>query len=346
MPRPQKILVDVTHPAHFHFFRPAMQIWQEKGYELTVVARDKDVTLQLLDHYQFDYTVLSKARRGLVGLGLELFEHEGRLLKLIRKKRPDVILEVAGTFIVHAAALTRTAALVFYDTEHARLSNAITYPFATKIITPESYQGDMGSKHIRYNGYQELAYLHPKYFTPDPSILDELGINEGDKYSLVRLVSWRASHDRGHHGLSAEFGRDLVQQLEKYGRVFISAEGTLPAEFEHLRLQVAPYRMHDVLSFAHLYVGEGATMASEAAILGTPAIYINSLPLGYIKEQEHDYGLVKHLLDPREVLTCVDQLLAEMDTKHKWVQRKEQLLADKVNVTIFIDDLVNNYHSI
>ena len=134
-----------------------MGIWQDKGYDLIVVARDKDVTLQLLDHYGFAYTVLSKARRGLAGLALELLEHEGRLLKLIRKERPDVLLEVAGTFIVHAAALTRTPALVFYDTEHARLSNAITYPFATRIITPDSYKDDLGRKHVRYNGYQELA---------------------------------------------------------------------------------------------------------------------------------------------------------------------------------------------
>ena len=93
-----------------------MRIWRERGYEVTVAARDKDVTLPLLDRYGLDYIVLSKARTGLVGLALELLEHEGRLLKLILRVRPDVVLEIAGTFIVHAAALTRTPALVFSDT--------------------------------------------------------------------------------------------------------------------------------------------------------------------------------------------------------------------------------------
>ena len=35
--------------------------------------------------------------------------------------------------------------------------------------------------------------------------------------------------------------------------------------------------MHNALKYASLFVGEGATMASECAILGTPAIYVNSL---------------------------------------------------------------------
>ena len=341
-----RILVDVTHPAHVHFFRPAMRIWQEKGCELIVVARDKDVTLELLDHYGFDYTVLSKARSGLAGLALELVEHEGRLLKLIRREKPDVLLEVAGTFIVHAAALTRTPALVFYDTEHAALSNAITYPFATKIITPASYRGDLGRKHVRYNGYQELAYLHPKYFRPDPSVLDELGLAESEKYTLIRLVSWDASHDRGQKGITVDFGRQLVDRLLKYGRVFISAEGALPAEFEPYRLRLPAYRMHDALAFAHLYIGEGATMASEAAILGTPAIYINTLSLGYIEEQERMYGLVQSCVDGAEIIEAIDRIFERDDVGDEWHCQQERLLNEKIDVTLFLSDFVEKDLSI
>jgi len=338
-----KILVDVTHPAHVHFFRPAMRIWQEKGYKLIVVARDKDVTLPLLDHYGFDYTVLSKARSGLAGLALELLEHESRLLKLIRREKPDILLEVAGTFIVHAAALTRTPSLVFYDTEHATLSNAITYPFATKIITPVSYRGDLGRKHVRYNGYQELAYLHPKYFTPDPAVLDELGVTEKEKYALIRFVSWDASHDRGQRGITVDFGRQLVSRLLEYSRVFISAEGALPAEFEPYRLRLPAHRMHDALAFAHLYIGEGATMASEAAILGTPAVYINTLSLGYLEELEADYQLVYCFKEADTVPQTIDRLLQKDDIKSEWSKRQTLLVENKIDTTQWIVNYVDNY---
>ena len=90
---------------------------------------------------------------------------------------------------------------MFYDTEHAHLSNAITFPFATRVITPECYRTDIGEKQIRYAGYQELAYLHPDRFQPDPGVLDELGFTSNEPYFVVRLVSWKASHDIGQRGV-------------------------------------------------------------------------------------------------------------------------------------------------
>jgi uncharacterized protein len=99
---------------------------------VVIAARDKDLTLALLDRFGYTYTVLSRARSGLGGLAREMVEHEGRLLRLMRRVRPQVVAEVAGTFIVHAALLARVPSLVFYDTEAASLSNAITYPFATR----------------------------------------------------------------------------------------------------------------------------------------------------------------------------------------------------------------------
>jgi predicted glycosyltransferase len=335
-----RILVDITHPADVHFFRPAMRIWQEKGYGVTIAARDKDVALQLLDHYGFEYTVLSRARKGLLGLTLELLEHEGRLLKLIRRARPDVILEFAGTFVVHAAALTRTPALVFTDTEHATFSNAITFPFATKVITPECFQGDLGRKHVRFNGYKELAYLRPDYFQPNQSILAELGLEEGEAYSLLRFVSWDASHDWGHEGASLAFKKELVAALEGHGRVIISSEASLPAEFESYRLPVAPHRMHDLLAFAQLYIGEGATMASEAAVLGTPAVYINPLSAGTIEELEQEYGLVFSPHSEKESLSRSVAIMCAGGMSEQWSHKRDRMLAEKEDITAFICDQV------
>jgi predicted glycosyltransferase len=186
-----------------------------------------------------------------------------------------------------------------------------------------------------------LAYLHPKYFTPDPSVLDELGLTEKEKYTIVRFVSWGASHDRGQKGITLEFGRQLVGRLSEYGQVFISAEGALPAEFEPYRLRLPAHRMHDALAFAHLYIGEGATMASEAAILGTPAIYINSLLLGYLEELEQEYGLVQCFMNTDSILPFVEVTLANEAVKTGWCNKRHQLLADKIDVTEIICEQIS-----
>jgi len=336
----QKLLVDITHPAYFHFFRPAMQIWQDQGYELTIAARDKDLTLSLLDHYGFEYVLLSRAQKGMGRLALEMIEHETKIWRLIRQVKPDVVLAMAGTFVVHAAALTRTPSLIFYDTEHDRLSNAITYPFATQIITPSCYSQDVGPKQLRFAGYKELAYLHPNYFTPDPSVLSDLGVSETEIYALVRFVAWDAVHDRGHQGMTLDFKRRLISELSQYGRVFITSEEKLPAEFEPYRLKLPPHRIHDVLAYAQLYIGEGASMAAEAAVLGTPAIYTNPLPLGYIDELEHEYGLVFSPQSQEEALSKTIAIMCDDDIAGEWTEKKERMLADKIDVTEAILDHV------
>jgi predicted glycosyltransferase len=341
--KPLKILVDITHPGHVHFFRPAMKIWQGKGYKLLVVARDKDVTLQLLDAYGYDYLCLSKARKGLVGLGRELLEHEGKLFRLIQRERPDILLEIAGTFIVHAGFLTRTPSLVFYDTEHARLSNSITYPFATKVITPDCYTKDEGKKHIRYAGYHELAYLHPKYFTPDPAILTVAGFTPNDRLFLLRFVSWHASHDIGHKGFSITGKRELVNRLNDLGRVIITSEAPLPPEFEPYRMQVSPSRIHDLLYYCALYIGEGGTMASmasEAAVLGVPSIFVSSLSAGSFEELKGRYGLLHPIDDEQEALDFAVKLATEEDVRTEYRQRRQRLLEDKIDVTAWLVDFV------
>jgi predicted glycosyltransferase len=329
----RKVLVDITHPAYFHFFRPAMQIWQDQGYELTIAARDKDLTLPLLDHYSFEYALLSRAQKGMVRLALEMVEHETKIWRLIRRVKPDVVLAMAGTFVVHAAALTRTPSLIFYDTEHDRLSNAITYPFATQIITPSCYGQDLGPKQLRFDGYKELAYLHPNHFTPDPAVLSELGLSETEKYALVRFVAWDAVHDRGHQGMTLDFKRRLISELSQYGRVFITSEQMLPPEFEPYRLKLPPHRIHDVLAYAQLYIGEGASMAAEAAVLGTPSIYTNPLPLGYIDELEDEYGLVFSPQSQEEALARAIDVMCDDNIAEEWTGKKDRMLADKIDVT-------------
>ena len=47
-----KILIDIGHPAHVHYFRNFIGIMQEKGHEFFVTARDKEVSHQLLNIYK------------------------------------------------------------------------------------------------------------------------------------------------------------------------------------------------------------------------------------------------------------------------------------------------------
>ena len=340
-----RILCDISHPAHVHFFRNAIDIWKQRGHEVTIVSRDKDITLQLLNEYNYHHICLSKARQGIVGLSRELLEHEGRLLLKSLRKPPDVFLEIAGTFIVHAAKLVNKPSLVFYDTEHAKLSNAITYPFASAIYTPSCYRGEIGHKQIRYNGYQELAYLHPNYFSPDPKVLEQVGASQTEKLFLIRFVSWEASHDVGQSGFSLQGKRELVNRLSQLGRVVITSEARLPAEFEQFRMNISPTKIHHLMAYSTLYIGESATMASESAILGKPFIFVSPVGRGYTDEQENEYHL-GYTLGPQEeerAIRLATELANRPDLQEEWQKKRQRLLKDKIDVTAWMVDTVENY---
>lgn len=337
-----KIIIDISHPAHVHFFRYAYHIWQDHGHEVKLAARDKDVTLQLLDDYNYPYEIMSKKGSGLAGLSIELLTHAKKLYGLAKDFKADVVVEIGGTFIVHVCKLLGIKGIVFTDTEHAKLSNAITFPFATKICTPGSYKDDLGKKQVRYNGYQELAYLHPNYYKPDPESLIASGLQKDEKFYIVRFVSWGASHDVGQLGLSDEQKIRLVSGLNQHGKVLITSESDLPSELESYKVRVSPTKIHDLMYYASMYVGEGATMASEAAILGTPSVYINPLGSGNLDEIIHKYQLIYHFIDGEPAIEKALELAEVENLKDEFRAKCEVMLNEKIDVTAWMVNFIES----
>jgi predicted glycosyltransferase len=338
-----KILIDITQSSDVYLFRAAIRQWEKHGHKVCLAARDHDIIFDLLEAHGFPYISVGKAGRGPIALGWELIRHESRIWHIMRAFRPDVVLEFGGTFVVHAAFLTRTPSIMLTDTEDAVIANSITFPFATVICTPSCFRLDLGAKHIRFDGFKELAYLRPRHFEPDASVLEDLGLASDEPYALLRLVDWGAAHDIGQRGFDKRILPYFVEQLAKYGRVFVSCEGPAPPDLERFRLRLVPEKIHHVMAFAQLYVGEGATMAAEAAVLGVPAIYVSTrLGLGYLNELESKYNLLHSFADPERALEKALELFADRNAKSKWLTRRERVFAEKVDVTEFIVNLVES----
>jgi predicted glycosyltransferase len=133
-----RFLIDIHHPKHVHFFRPFMRRWRERGDEVQIVTRDKDITHQLLDLYGLPYVCLSTQQKGWRSGG-ELVSRWIRMAQWIRGFQPDVVLSVAGISTAPPARVLGVPNIAFTDTETAELSNRIAFPFADRIVTPEWY---------------------------------------------------------------------------------------------------------------------------------------------------------------------------------------------------------------
>jgi hypothetical protein len=267
------------------------------------------------------------------------------MYNVLKNMNPDILVGIGSIRAAHASLLLKKPCISFEDTEHATEQIRLYLPFAASVCTPSCYRGDIGPKQIRYNGYHELAYLHPDRFTPNPTVLTELGLTEGDPFIVVRFVSWQASHDVGQHGIRDKVG--LVKALEEYGRVLITSEGALPEELQAYQIRVSPEKLHDLLYYATLYVGEGSTTASECAVLGTHAIYVNTLPLGYIAEEDEKYHLVSDFsgrdCTDETVLAEARRLLQNPDLREEGKEKAKALVQDKIDVTAFMVWFVEDY---
>ncbi len=317
-----------------HFFKHAIRRLREKGHEILISARAKDVTTRLLEAYGLEYRELSALRGGRLGMAREYLERQFGLLRLIRRFRPHVLAAIGGVFVAPAGRLTGRPSVVFTDTEHVALDSFLTFPWATRIVTPAVFKKELGPAQVRYDGFQELAYLYPRYLRPDPALRADLGLAGAERFALLRFVSWQASHDVGHSGLGAELKRRAIERLSRHGRVFVSTESELPAELAPHALAVAPERAHDVLAQASLYFGEGATMATESGLLGTPSVYVSSLvgTMGNFDALE-SAGLVHSFRDGEAALERAEALFADAGAEERWRRRSRALAESSADVT-------------
>ena len=295
-----RILIDILHPAHVHVFKNYIKIMERRGHSVLVTSRDKDVAIKLLEKYKIKHITLSKIGKNKINLIKELILRIWHLAKIARKFKPDVMLGVMGATIAPVGCLLGIPTLVFYGTENARLTNGYVYLMCTKYISPNSYRKKLGKKNIRYEGVHELAYLRPKYFKPNPNILKEMGLKKGENFTIIRFVSWGASHDIGHKEISQNLRIKAVREFLKYGKVFISSEKKLLPELDKYRLNISPEKLHDLIYYAKLVYGESATLASEASVLGVYSIYVDNDGRGFTDALERKYGLVKNFTESKE----------------------------------------------
>jgi len=340
-----RIMIGVGHPKHVHIRKNIINNLERDGHEVKIVARSKDITLYLLDIYGFKYEIVGKNYKNIIKKAYGMFESDIKALKVAKKFKPD-ILAWGGPYLAHVSALIGKPHIDFTDTEHATLANWLSFPFTDVIITPSCYKGKINpKKHVTYNGYEELAYLHPKYFKPDTSVLDDLGLSKDDRFIILRFVAWKASHDVGQYGISPAMRMQYILKLEKYGKVFIVAEEKLKKEFEKYKLKIQPEKFHSLLYYAQLYIGEGGSTATEAAILGTPSIHVSSTAkyCGNFEDLHKNYRLIYTFSDDRQALEKAIEILEDPDSKRKWRQRREKMLKEKIDVTAFITDFIENF---
>jgi uncharacterized protein len=336
-----RVLIDIAHPAHVHYFRNFAKLFDEKGHKCIFTLRDKGIIVDIARKFDLNYKIRSVERKSKIKY---LIESSKNIYKIAREFKPDFFLDMGSVSSAPVSKLFRKPYLAFDDTEVSVKARLLHMPFTDIILTPKAFYKDLGQKQIRFDSYMELMYLNPKYFTPNIEFIKNY-IIDFSNFVLIRFVSWEAHHDVGNYGISYERKIELVEYLKNKYQILISSEGPLPTEFEKYRNKVPNHLIHHVLSFAKFVVTEGATMASESFVLRTPVIYINSIQNGYSLDQSKN-GLFFGLNSDENLISTIEKLEKIIANRNEFLEisaSQSDYIKSKIDLTEFAIWFIDNY---
>lgn len=343
--------VFVNTPAQVHFYKNIIASLERNGNDVFVLARNYGTTVELLNELGLLFFVYSRPPQSKLGKIALLPKDVVTAFRFLKDKRIDVISGF-GAYSTSTARLLGATDITFQDSE-GTISAAwwaiikYTQLLTDVFVTPSSFTQELGAKHLRVESYKELAYLHPRYYRPDESVLDLLGVAKLKNYAVLRFNAFDATHDLGVTGMSNADKVILVKELEQYGDVFVSSESGVPEQIRDHVLRVPNERIHDVLYYATLLITDTQTMATEAALLGTPTIrsnaFVGKKDMGNFTELEREYGLLFNVRTTSEVKAKAIELLQDSQVKEKWQARRARMLKTKVDLTALMCQLIEEY---
>lgn len=341
-----RILFQLGHPAHYHLFKNTIADLQRSGHTTYILIRKKDILEDLLKASGLPYVnILPSGKKSAFTLLLRLW----RVFWFSLTHRVNVLVGSTPEVAQVGWLLKRRSIIMAEDdaTIVPQFINAVK-PFVDNYLSPVSCNnGPLETKTTHYEGFHKLAYLHPNRFTPNPNVVDQY-FPHNETYFLLRFAQMNAYHDISAqaHGINREVAQKLIDILTHHGKVYITSERPLENELEQYRLQINPLDIHHIMAFATLYIGDSQSMAVEAAMLGTPSIRFNDFAgkIGVLEELETKYHLTTGIptSEPEKLYKTIENLLNTLYLREQYQQRRQQMLADKIDVASFFTHFIEN----
>ncbi len=345
----KNILIDIGHPAHVHLFRNLYKELRADGHEVYVTVKQIPSAISLLELYDIPYVCFGEKKDGKIIRSLEQFSYNYNIWKFVREHK--ITIGIGSSVAVAQVSKMPFSGMksILMDDDDDEVEPMIVkwvHPFCDVVLTPIGVERKTKNV-IFYPSGHDMAFLYPGRFCPDETVLDDIGVKKGEAYFLMRFNSFKAHHDIGINGLSIEVKRDLIHKLSKRGKVFITTEREIDEEFRPYQLKVSPEKIHSLMYYATLQIGDSQSMTKEACAMGTPAVRCNSFVgrLTYNGEYEEKYHLAKGFRpeQEKEMLATVDEWLNMPDLKDRMRKRSQEMLKDKIDTTEFLRWFVEEY---
>jgi predicted glycosyltransferase len=240
-----------------------------RGVEVVITCRDYMHVADMLELYGVPYRCVGK-------YGVSLYE---KLVYGLERQRAlaEVAMEVDAMVSFPSPDAARVVfglgkpLVVLNDTPHAHHVNRLVIPLSDVLVAPaatpeEAWRGYCPRRVVTFDGVFE--YMWTSRFAPNPDVVRKLGLSPGG-YVVFRPEEAHAAYYRWDY---AELRRRLVEEARRLGYVVVN----IPRYPDQIMDGVVNLtKAVDHLQLAYFSAGVvtgGASMATEAALLGVPAL--------------------------------------------------------------------------
>ena len=310
-----KIWFDLTNSPHINFFRQMIEELKAEGHEVVITCRPLANTVDLLDLYKMDYTIVGKhygksSRKKAMGF----FVRVNQLRKFLKVNKVDVGISQSSFYSPIAGWLAGVPTIYTNDNEHAA-GNKISFLFAKRIFIPEFIPVEnitnafvKAKKVKQYPGVKEGIYLWKKYkgYKLDTTKLTKI---------YIRTEPSFAQYYNGKLNFMDNIIRELKDkhQLVILPRTKEQAEYYNSAEFSGVTVCDKPLPFEEIAKDCLLFIGAGGTMTREMAVIGVPTISIYQDALLDVDKYLIKEGIMMH--DTNLTAEKVETILNEVSSK-------------------------------
>ncbi len=339
-----KVLFAISHPSHANFFKEAVKILRDEGFNILITILDRGSLIQIVDKEYFGIDKYVAGRHKGNKFSIIFSVNILRFLKLLKYcfvNEIDIGLSV-GSFTLGSAFKLLFKPNIQFDDDPERGFNT----FLEKITSSFLYYPPIikQTKKVKtFNALKEWAYLSPKYFNPDLSILDEYGLKPKEYFLLREISTGSLNYIKQNPNIILSFANKFTNNY----KIVLSLEdksnfNKYPDNWIILKEPVLDF--YSLVYYSRLVISSGDSVARESALLGIPSIYCGSRLM-----KANDILIRKGILfhcKPDEVLFIVNKIINNEINFVDQNKFRDELLKEWDDVTELIVNIVKEYNKI
>ncbi len=291
-----RIWIDLENTPHIPFFIPIIRALRKRGHQVTITARDGYQTCELAEFHGLNFQRIGRHYgKHLISKVWGLLRRGAQLTEFARQEKPHLSLNLGSRSQNLASKLRRIPVVEIMDYEHSSEPSWLEsrWLFMPQAVREGVYPHEKNDRFLTYRGLKEDVYVPD--FAPDPSLRNQLGLNDGDTVVTVRPSATEAHY---HNPESEALFVRLMERclatpavkvvlLPRNARQQASLRSEHPDWFQSGKIIIPPQVVDGLNLIWHsdLVVSGGGTMNREAAAMGVPVYSIFRGRLGAVDRQ-------------------------------------------------------------